>query len=189
MARRKHARNGHGTLKGMAAGAIGGLVGALIMNQAGKATKALTKSWQVERTALEGQQGGEHNYPEKYGQTEQQSEDATQKAAEKVSTTLLHHHLSKKEKKFAGPAVHYLFGAAVGAAYGALAENVPVNKAAGLPFGAAVWLGADEVAVPALHLAEGPAAYPASVHLRALGSHAAYGVTTELVRRGVRALL
>ena len=57
------------------------------------------------------------------------------------------------------------------------------------PFGTAVWLGADEVAVPAFGLAGPPWEHPASVHARALTAHLVYGVATEGVRRLVRRIL
>ncbi len=173
----------------MAAGAIGGLVASFVMNQTTSAIQSLPKAWQKEKIALAGQEGGEHNRPEKYGQQEQESEDATQKAADKLTRTLLHRPLSKEKKKTAGPVVHYAFGTIVGAAYGAAVEKLPLNKAAGAPFGAAVWLGADEIGVPTAGLSAPPTQYPLSVHLNALAAHIAYGVTTELVRRGVRAML
>ena len=53
-------------------------------------------------------------------------------------------------------------------------------------FGTAVWLGADEVAVPAFRLSKPPTEYPVSVHAYAFMSHLVYGVTTDLVRRAVR---
>ncbi len=185
MSKRWQRRNGNHVLRGMAAGAIGGLVGAFVMNQSGKAIGSIAQDWQKEKIALEGQKGGEHNYPEHYGKTEQESEDATQKAAGKIAA-IAHRPVSKKQKKIAGPVIHYLFGAAVGAAYGAAAEKLPVNKAAGVPFGAAVWAAADELAVPAAGLAGSFDQYPASVHLKSLATHVVYGVTTEMVRRGMR---
>ncbi len=77
----------------------------------------------------------------------------------------------------------------MGAAYGAAVEKPPVNKFMGLPFGAAMWLGADEIGVPGLGLSRPSTEYPVSLHLNALAGHFVYGVTTELVRRGVRALI
>ncbi len=175
-------------LKGMAAGAIGGLAGAFVMNQSGKAISGVMKGRRQEQTALEGQQGGAHNYPENYGRQEQESEDATQKAAQKVAT-FVHHPLNQKQKKYAGPVVHYLFGAVVGAAYGAAAEKLPVNKVVGLPFGAVLWATADELAVPKLGLSKPFRAYPPAAHLNALANHAVYGLTTEMVRRGLRKVI
>ena len=64
-----------------------------------------------------------------------------------------------------------------------------VTALAGIPFGAALWLAADEIGVPAAGLAKGPAEYPVSKHASALAAHLVYGATTELVRRGlVRAI-
>lgn len=59
----------------------------------------------------------------------------------------------------------------------------------GLPFGAAVWFVADEIALPALGLSKKPTDYPAGVHTKALASHLVYGLSTDLVRKGVRRAL
>jgi uncharacterized membrane protein YagU involved in acid resistance len=98
--------------------------------------------------------------------------------------------LQESEKEPAGAAVHYAFGTLSGGLYGALAEVTPqVTTAAGLPFGAGVWLLADEVSVPLLGLSKGPTAYPASTHVYSLASHLVYGLTAELSRRAVRHVL
>jgi putative membrane protein len=75
-------------------------------------------------------------------------------------------------------------------AYGALAELSPtVAAGAGVPFGAALWLAADELAVPALGLSKPLPEYPPSVHANALAAHLVYSLTTDLVRRAVRRAL
>jgi uncharacterized membrane protein YagU involved in acid resistance len=75
----------------------------------------------------------------------------------------------------------------LGALYGAAAEYLPTVKSyAGLPYGAAVFVGADEIALPVLGLTKKPAEYPASQHLYGLSSHFVYGLTLEGVRRVVR---
>ncbi len=80
--------------------------------------------------------------------------------------------------------VHYGFGALTGALYGVLSELQPAAAAAaGLPFGAAVWLIADEVGVPLAGFAGPPTEYPLARHASALGSHLAFGLTLEGVRR------
>ncbi len=117
-------------------------------------------------------------------------EDATVKTAEAISEGFFHHELTANEKKIAGPVVHYSFGALTGGVYGALAELTPaVTRGIGLPFGTAVWVGADEVAVPALKLSGPPTATPPAVHAKALAAHLVYGLTTETVRRLVRRVL
>jgi len=121
-------------------------------------------------------------------QPSKEGEDATQKAAEAVAEPILDRPLTRDEKRTAGPAVHYAFAALMGGLYGALAEKAPiVSRAAGMPFGAGLWFGADEVAVPGLGLAPKPSETSASTHMSALAAHLVYGVTTDLVRRAMRA--
>jgi hypothetical protein len=95
--------------------------------------------------------------------------------------------LGEPEKQAGGSMVHYAFGAAVGALYGAAAEAYPRTTAiAGLPFGAAVWIAADEIGVPLAGLARNPIEYPVYRHLTALASHLVFGLTVESVRRALR---
>jgi putative membrane protein len=72
----------------------------------------------------------------------------------------------------------------------AAAEDVPAGtKGEGTLYATALFVGGDEVAVSALGLAQSPADYPLLSHANALASHLVYGVTTELGRRGHRAIL
>jgi Protein of unknown function (DUF1440) len=159
-------------LKGIAAGVVGGLVASWVMNQFQAGVTKVKEKVGAGESASEGDQN--------------EGEDATVKTAERVSRGVFHHQLQDDEKKVAGPAVHYAMGAVSGGIYGAVAELAPVTTlGAGLPFGAAVWLAADEAAVPALGLSKKPTEYPAAVHLQALASHLVYGLTTDLVRRGL----
>lgn len=161
--------------KGIAAGLLGGLVATWTMNQ----FQALLSS------ASEKDQSDEDKK-----KSESQGDDATVRAASAVSEEFFDHSLTKREKKLAGQAVHFAFGATVGGAYGLAAELAPpVSAGAGLPFGAALWLAADEIAVPALGLSKPPAEHPLSTHVSALAAHCVYGLTTEIVRRGTRRLL
>jgi putative membrane protein len=156
--------------KGMIAGAAGGLAGAWTMNllQAGLAKMAEASS--------NGQK-----------QKEQESDDATVKAASAISETVADHKLTAREKKLSGPAVHYAFGAVMGALYGGAAEVAPASaRGWGLPFGTVLWAGADEVGVPMAGLSGPPWETPASTHASALAAHLVYGATVEGVRRAVR---
>ena len=190
-------RDGKGTinhgesdlLKGLAAGLIGGLVASWTMNRfqdvwmklAGPQSSGAESSQQAE-----GQESG-RGLQRTQMKSDEEQDDATVKTASAISEGIFDHKLTKGEKKIAGPAVHYAFGTSVGGLYGAAAELAPeVATGAGLPFGAAFWLVADETALPLLGLSKGPAAYPVSTHVYALASHFVYGLTTELVRRGVR---
>jgi len=143
-----------------AAGAAGGLLGAWTMNrfQAG-----------LKRVLPKEPGGG--------------GEPATVQAAERVTETATGHGLTAAQKETAGPAVHYGFGALVGAVYGMLAAKAPVAKTGlGAVYGAAVWLLADEIGVPAAGLSKPPADVPLSKHAAALASHLVYGLTVEGAR-------
>jgi putative membrane protein len=162
--------------KGLAAGLAGGLAATFVM------TQFQELSAKLEKKLKESQGNG--------GEKKKKGEDATVKAASKVSRKVLHHPLTPGEKKKAGPAVHYGFGTLTGAAYGVLAELVPgVTLGAGAPFGTALWVGADEIAVPAFGLSGPPWESPPSVHVKALAAHLVYGVTAEGVRKLVRRAL
>jgi putative membrane protein len=172
--------------KGTAAGLVGGLVASWTMNQ-------FQAAWTKAAEGFEKPHGAQSMQPSE-GQPGQGSEqdnedqdDATVKAAKAISEGIFGHQLRESEKESAGAAVHYAFGAATGGLYGAVAEVWPgVTLGAGLPFGAAFWLVADETAVPLLGLSKPPTEYPLSTHVYAFASHLVYGLTAELVRRAER---
>ncbi len=115
---------------------------------------------------------------------------ATEKAADRLAGAAIGRPLSGAERKAAGPAVHYAMGGMTGALYGTLAELLPVVRSAGgLPFGALVWLLADEIALPTAGLSGSPLETPAEVNRYAFASHLVYGSVTELLRGIVRALI
>lgn len=175
------AKRHQNTWKGAAAGLVGGLVASWTMNQFQSFLSKVQKE----------SKGGEQSESSSQRQGEEQqeeSEDATMKAADKLWEEVTGSPLTKEAKKTAGPIVHYVFGSTMGAVYGAVVEHAPWAKAgAGIPFGALLFVGADEVAVPAFGLSKSPQEYPLSSHASALVAHAVYGVTTEVVRRMIRA--
>jgi len=176
---RARGRDEGAVLKGLMAGVIGGLVASLAMNQ----FQVLWGKLAEEAEASQGKKKKKKSQAEGGG-------DATVKAAEAISEGVFDHELTKSEEKIAGPAVHYAMGATSGAIYGAMAELTPlVTVGAGLPFGTAVWLVADEAALPALGLSKPPTEVPLSTHAYALASHFVYGLTTEVVRQAVRRAL
>lgn len=161
-------------LKGLAAGLAGGLIATFVMTQF---QTALTK-------AAESANGEEKKEKKEDG------ENATVKTAEAISETIFDHELKKSEKEPAGNAVHYGFGTMMGAVYGVAAEILPVTGYGyGIPFGTALFVGADEIALPVLGLSKPPTETPASKHAFGLASHLVYGLTADLVRRGVRNIL
>ena len=158
-------------VKGAVAGLIGGLVASFVMTEFQSLLSQLSEE-------------------EKKSKKKKEDEPANVKTAEAISENVFDHQLKKSEKEPAGEAVHYAMGAASGLIYGIVAEVAPVTTAGlGLPFGAAVWLAADDVIVPALGLAKPATEYPLSTHAYALSSHLVYGLTTDLARRGIRKLL
>lgn len=96
--------------------------------------------------------------------------------------------LSQHQKKIAGPVVHYAFGAMMGAVYGSAADGMPwLTRGRGVPFGVALWLAGDEIALPAAGLGPKPTETPLQVHLAMLASHLVYGAVLESVRQGLAA--
>jgi putative membrane protein len=156
---------------GLVSGVVGGMMASFVMSQFQSGLSKLASSDSTQAAQESG-------------------DDATVKTASAVSESMFGHALTKGEKEAAGPAVHYAFGATMGAVYGVLSAIAPaVSSGWGLPFGTALWLAADEVAVPALGLSKAPTEYPASTHASALASHLVYGLSVDLVRRGFRAAL
>ena len=173
-------------VKGLAAGLVGGLVASWTMNRFQDVWTKVAESMKESQGNSSTKQGNEGGGEQSSGE----QDDATVKAASAISEGIFDHKLTKSEKKVAGPAVHYAFGTSVGGLYGAVAELAPeVTTGAGLPFGAAFWLVADEGAVPLLGLSKGPTEYPLGTHAYALASHFVYGLTAEVVRRAVRSAL
>ena len=178
--------NDKSVLKGLVAGLAGGLVASWTMNQ-------FQAAWTRIAEGSEKPHGAQSMQPSegsKGDQDTKEQDDATVETAKVISRNVFGHELQESEKRPAGAAVHYAFGTATGGLYGVLAEVSPqVTMAAGLPFGAAFWLLADEITVPALGLSKGPTEYPISTHAYALASHFVYGMTAELSRRALRQVL
>jgi putative membrane protein len=147
-------------LKGVIAGAIGGLAGAALMGPLNEAAAKLVK--------LKTPRG----------------EDATEKVANALATKVTGRKLSLSAKPKGGKIVHFAFGTGMGALYGLLAERFsPVTTGAGALFGMAVYAGAHGLAVPALDLAPSPLENAPAQEGTELASHLAYGLVTDAVRR------
>ena len=176
--------------KGIAAGLIGGMVASWTMNQFQAAWSKATEGFEKPHGAQSMQPSEGQNADRASGENKDDQDDATVRTAKAISEGIFGRKLKEHEKNAAGAAVHYAFGTATGGLYGAVAEFAPaVTGGAGLPFGAAFWLVADETAVPLLGLSKPPTEYPASTHIYALSSHLVYGLTAELVRRALRKML
>jgi uncharacterized membrane protein YagU involved in acid resistance len=162
-------------VRGFIAGAAGGVVASLVMN-------IFLAGTSKAKEALED--------PAEKAQKAEAAEDSTQKVADAVAYEVSGRHLSKEEKQTGGPIVHYVFGGLMGGVYGVAAEYFPATRiGAGTVFGSALFLGADELAIPALGLGKTPAEQPVSDQANHLTAHMVYGATVEAVRRGVRRLI
>jgi putative membrane protein len=156
--------------RGLIAGCVGGLVAAAVLSLLHGALAPLT------------QRGAEDSPPRP------EAEDATVKVATAITSAVAGREVPAARKPLAGSIVHYGFGATTGAAYGAVSEVFPrAAIGAGMPFGAAVWLGAHVLTVPALGLAEWPTRRPWAAEALELILHLVYGLTTDMVRRLVLA--
>ena len=182
-------------LKGMIAGVAGGLVASWVMNQfqalLSRAPHGVERPHGAQSLQRGSPRHGVARELQKRGR-DREEDTAAVRTAVVVSERIFGIELAdrKKKKEIAGAVVHYAFGVVTGGAYGALAELKPATTTgAGLPFGVAVWLIADEIVVPALGLSKPPTKYPLSTHASSIASHLVYGLTTEIVRREVRRAL
>jgi uncharacterized protein DUF1440 len=113
--------------------------------------------------------------------------NANELFAQAVATRTIDRRLTRDELKIAAPVVHFAFGSTTGALYGGLAEVMPSARAfAGTAYGTAVWIGADEIAVPAFGLSKRNGEFPPEAHVQAFASHLVFGFVTEIVRWAVR---
>ena len=191
---RAGSRRGEGSaLKGLAAGAAGGLAAAFVMNRFQAALGRAAAGEERSHGAQSLQQGTPRKGVGRDLQAEgveRPEDDATERLANAISVNVTGRGLTEREKDAAGTAFHYAMGLTAGALYGALAEFAPAAKSgAGLPFGVAVWLVADEGLVPAAGLSKSAEEYPLSIHAYSIASHLVFGLATETVRRVVRAAL
>jgi hypothetical protein len=111
-------------------------------------------------------------------------EPNTAKAADAVAKASVGEPVPEEYRGAAGTAVHYGFGAFLGAVYGVAVELRPATGAGfGTAYGAAVSLLADEMAMPALGFTPPAPEVPASAHLRGFVSHLVFGAALEGARR------
>jgi putative membrane protein len=179
--------------KGLAAGTVGGLVAAVVMNQFQALWSRLAEGRERSHGAQSMQQGSPQTGVGRELQergSDKEQDDAAMRLANAISLGVFEHQLTQNEKTAAGTAIHYAFGITTGGMYGVAAEFSPnITAGAGLPFGSFIWLTTDEGIVPALGLSKSPSEYPLSIHAYAFASHLVYGLTAEMVRRALRRAL
>ena len=147
--------------KSLAKGLVAGLVGGLVATAAKKA---------VERI-----------YPPRTHEPDPATLLAEKAASRKLA--IRQHPITKE-------AIHWGFGAATGAAYGAAVEYFPAAAGKdGANFGMALMTLTHEGALPALGLSRPAAEQSIRERTSELTSHVIFGVVTETVRRIVRRVL
>lgn len=107
-----------------------------------------------------------------------------------IADKIAGHQLAPTERAIAAESIHWAFGAAVGAAYGALAEFYPAAAARqGANFGITLMAITHEGALPAMGLAAEPQDQTAREKSSEMVTHVIFGLVTETVRRAVRKML
>src|SRR5687768_13710726 len=125
---------------GALAGAIGGLGGTLAMNYAQRAWTLAVQDEPPTSAA------GKHDARD--WQERSEGQNSNELAAQAVATSTLERPLTCPELSIAARVIHFSFGAAVGALYGAFTARAQEPRGSGMALGAAVWLAADEIAMP-----------------------------------------
>ena len=167
--------------KGLIAGLVGGVAGSLAMVAAqGIWSRATGLSIRP----------AEHDVAGDAAPAHRAGDPSTVRAARLVVNQTTGHHLDFDPARLAGRFFHFAFGLGMGGAYGVLVEYAPVVAiGSGVPFGTIQMVAADEWGVPALGLSGPPGQAPASAHLGSLVARIVYSLTTEQVRRAIRAQL
>src|SRR5438034_874913 len=183
-------------VKGAIAGAVGGFVGTLAMaafqqvwmrTTTTLAERFSSEAGDEDRNRLKNAGVGEGEYPQSEPRSHHHHVSPSERLVATVYREVIHRPARPMEMKIGGSAIHFGFGAAAGAIYGAAAEVEPrVTIGEGTLFGTAVFIAADEIALPLTGLAEPPQRTPPRRHLYALFSHFAYGAATEITRRMIR---
>lgn len=177
-------------LRGVIAGATAGIAATLVMDQFLKLTSAGQKAVDKRIKLVHGD--SEWEIAHQQVQQEQQAaaqEGSTEKVARKMAEAT-GKSLSKENRKKAGDVVHYTFGTLMGVVYGISAELLPESTTGGgTAFGTLLFVGADEVAVPALRLAPAPTVTPGFDHLQHWAAHVVYGGSLELFRSLIRRVM
>ena len=109
---------------------------------------------------------------------------------EMLAEELAGHSLDRSTKAAASEAIHWGFGAAAGAAYGALAEYYPaVTSKEGANFGLVLMTLTHETVLPAMGLSAPVEEQTPREHTSEAATHLVYGLVAERVRSLVRGLL
>ncbi len=177
--------------KGVVAGLAGGIAATIMMDQVQQAIARGANELDRRKRLAQGEsEGSIATKQAEKAKDEVDEAGSTGGVARAVTHAVTGHILTADEEKRGGSIVHYCFGTSMGVLYGVAAEFLPeATSGGGTAFGTLLFLGADEIAVPALGLASPPQDVPVASHANHWALHIAYGATAELVRSLVRRML
>ena len=164
----------------MLGGLAGGLAGAFAMNMFGRVVVSARGGREADGAAPGRDRNGRGVQPPQAEHTVR--DDATVRVGRAVYRAVTGREPRGADESWLGSAAHYAFSGAAGAAYGILAQRVPLIRAGrGTLYATLVWIAADEIAMPVLRLSRGPRQLPFGVHAYALVGHWVYGFTLDAV--------
>jgi hypothetical protein len=168
--------------KGALAGALGGAIGSLAMSE--------FQGWWSRAVNGREPQSAAGRHDSRDWQEKNEGQNANEIVGDRLAIAALRRAPTREERAVAAAAMHYAFGAAMGAAYGVLVERRQgTPPLAGAAWGTAVYVVADEIAMPLLGLARSDADYPVESHLQSWAAHLVYGLATESTHRVIRKAL
>src|SRR5262245_11192041 len=150
------------SFKGAIAGAMAGIAGTLAMDYAQRLWTRAADS-RVPNSAA-------RKHDARDWQEHSEDQTANELAAQAIATRTIHRPFTRPELSVAAAIMHFGFGAAVGALYGAHVDAHPDERHSGVQLGLALWLSADEIAMPLLRLSRPTTWRPAEMHLQSLVS-------------------
>ena len=166
--------------KGALAGLVGGAVGTFVKSQAEPVLQDLGERWFPPSHDAKELPGADiQGHPERMPPA-----TMAQEATDEIGVTL-----SRDEMLAAQEGIHWAFGTSAGVAYGVLAEYTGAESGYGVPAALALFAGTHGSTLPALGLQASPTKLPRAWWVWEAGSHVVYGLTVDLVRRGVRRAL
>ncbi len=170
-------------VRGLVVGAVAGLTATLIMDQFQKLSSMGQKSIEKHNKLSQGESPWQVAHEQAWQQQREQSTEGSTEIVARNIAEAAGKQIPEESRKQAGQAVHYTFGTLMGVAYALTSEFLPeVASGGGTAFGTLLFLGADEIAVPALRLSPPPTSTAATDHLQHWAAHVVYGGALELVR-------
>ena len=176
-------------VRGFAVGSVAGLLATAALTAFQQSTAAAARAAQ-HRAAARGPMAGlaaadPRSVPSGVIRQANAGQQAMNTAADAIAG-LFGVRLSTGATMPAAMAVHFALGTVLGGLYGALAEVWPtVTVGRGTAYGTAVWLGAVELACPALGLMAPPDRNPPPMHAAGWSVHLVYGAVLEAGRRAL----